>query len=129
MHGVVTMAVVSLWSVVACPALSATTALEHIEHVVVIYGENRSFDNLYGPFPKANGIQHAKQAQLLQVDTNGTVLANLPPVWGADAPPHALDPAFVGKEGKPLGSVAKLIITVCYLPLVVVLSTIYFNLW
>ena len=30
--------------------------LARIEHIVVIYAENRSFDNLYGLFPGANGI-------------------------------------------------------------------------
>ena len=30
--------------------------LDQIENVVVIYAENRSFDNLYGTFPGANGL-------------------------------------------------------------------------
>src|SRR5258706_3743119 len=33
--------------------------LNRIEHVVVIYAENRSFDNLYGLFPRANAIAGA----------------------------------------------------------------------
>jgi phospholipase C len=45
---------------------------------VVIYAENRSFDNLYGSFPGANGIGNAKYAQ---VDRNGSPLKELPPVW------------------------------------------------
>ena len=34
-------------------------ALERITNVVVIYGENRSFDNRYGLFPGANGIANS----------------------------------------------------------------------
>ena len=30
--------------------------LDDIETVVVLYAENRSFDNLYGRFPGANGL-------------------------------------------------------------------------
>jgi acid phosphatase len=64
--------------------------IDRIEHIVVIYAENRSFDNLYGLFPGANGIANATQAQYTQVDRDGTTLPHLPPVWkGRDA-----DPAF-----------------------------------
>jgi acid phosphatase len=64
--------------------------LADIEHIVVIYAENRSFDNLYGLFPGADGIANATPAQYTQVDRDGTPLPRLPPVWkGKDA-----DPAF-----------------------------------
>src|SRR5689334_25150168 len=64
--------------------------LDRIEHIVVIYAENRSFDNLYGLFPGANGIANATPAQYIQVDRDGRPLATLPPVWKSkDA-----DPAF-----------------------------------
>ena len=33
----------------------APAGLDKIRHVLVIYLENRSFDNLYGGFPGANG--------------------------------------------------------------------------
>ena len=49
-------------------------ALARIEHVVVIYGENRSFDNLYGLFPGANGIAGATSEQILQRDRDGSLL-------------------------------------------------------
>jgi Phospholipase C len=52
-----------------------------IKNVVVIYAENRSFDNLYGNFPGANGLQNVTAASATQVDRNGTVLATLPQVW------------------------------------------------
>ena len=61
--------------------LSVDDKLKAIEHIVVIYGENRSFDNLYGTFPSANGIANAGATQT-QVDRDGTPLATLPPIWG-----------------------------------------------
>ena len=66
------------------------TGLERIEHIVVIYAENRSFDNLYGMFPGANGVANATPAQYTQVDRDGKPLATLPPVWKGKEP----DPAF-----------------------------------
>jgi len=55
--------------------------LSLIKTVVVIYAENRSFDNLYGNFPGANGIQNASPTALTQLDRDGTALKELPPVW------------------------------------------------
>jgi acid phosphatase len=57
--------------------------LDAIHTVVVIYAENRSFDNLFGHFPGANGL-HSKSAKAIQqVDRDGTtVLPILPPAWG-----------------------------------------------
>ena len=36
--------------------LSANRNYDDIHTIVVIYAENRSFDNLYGTFPGANGL-------------------------------------------------------------------------
>ena len=47
-----------------------------LEHIVVVYAENRSFDNLYGLFPGANGIANATPASYVQVDRDGSVLAS-----------------------------------------------------
>src|SRR6185437_13352212 len=50
------------WSVVAlaagcaAPPAGQRAGLEKLDHIIVIYAENRSFDNLYGLFPGANGI-------------------------------------------------------------------------
>jgi phospholipase C len=41
--------------------------LARLQHIVVIYLENRSFDNLYGEFPGANGLANAG-AHATQVD-------------------------------------------------------------
>ncbi|HVH68665.1 MAG TPA: acid phosphatase [Gemmatimonadales bacterium] len=53
--------------------------LRRLDHIVVIYLENRSFDNLYGEFPGANGLAAAAGAPL-QVDATGTPFATLPAV-------------------------------------------------
>src|SRR5690606_26324436 len=51
-----------------------------IKHLVVIYMENRSFDNLYGEFYGANGIKNAKKGNFLQVDENGKPYTYLPEI-------------------------------------------------
>src|SRR5690348_7261763 len=56
--------------------------LDAIQNVVVIYAENRSFDNLYGHFPGANGLQNVTPAMTAQVDRDGTPFKELPAVWG-----------------------------------------------
>ena len=53
--------------------------LERLQHIVVIYLENHSFDNLYGEFPGANGLASAGGA-LPQVDLAGNILTNLPSI-------------------------------------------------
>ncbi len=63
---------------------------DRIDHVIVIYAENRSFDNLYGLFPGANGVANATPTQYTQVDRDGTPLAELPPAWKG----NEVDPAF-----------------------------------
>jgi phospholipase C len=57
------------------------SGINNIDTVVVIYAENRSFDNLYGSFPGANGLQNVTPGNSAQVDRDGTVLKELPPVW------------------------------------------------
>jgi acid phosphatase len=67
-------------------AAKRTLLSEHIQNIVVIYAENRSFDNLYGTFPKANGIPgvnpSARGAYQPQRDRDGSALPQLPPTWG-----------------------------------------------
>ena len=53
--------------------------IDKIQTIVLIYAENRSFDNLYGAFPGANGLRNAKHPT--QFDRDGTRLKELPPVW------------------------------------------------
>ena len=71
-------------------APSGRAGLSRIDHIIVIYAENRSFDNLYGLFPGASGLADATPAQYTQVDRDGRTLSHLPPVWKGNEP----DPAF-----------------------------------
>lgn len=58
-------------------------ALDKIATIVVIYAENRAFDNLFGKFPGANGLDNAmKSGTYKQIDLDGSVLPALPSVWG-----------------------------------------------
>ena len=62
--------------------------LQRIEHIVVIYAENRSFDNLYGTFPGADGVANARPEQYLQRNRDGTELPLLPYVWSTPKGPN-----------------------------------------
>ncbi|WP_062790182.1 acid phosphatase [Aquitalea pelogenes] len=70
------------------PVAAPTTAgsLDAIQSVVVIFAENRAFDNLYGLFPGANGIPgvnpSSRGTYIPQKDFDGSVLPVLPPTWG-----------------------------------------------
>ncbi|MGH7155627.1 MAG: acid phosphatase, partial [Acetobacteraceae bacterium] len=55
--------------------------IDKIDTVVVIFAENRAFDNMYGRFPGANGIANASEESLQQRDRDGSALKELPPVW------------------------------------------------
>ena len=79
-------AILSAFSLTACGG-SSSGSLADIDTVVVIYAENRSFDNLYGLYPGANGIANALSdpASYTQLDRDGSVLPTLPPVWNASA--------------------------------------------
>ena len=63
-------------------AYAQAQGVKAIDTVVVIYAENRSFDNLYGHFPGANGLQNVTPEMAVQRDRDGAVLAELPPAWG-----------------------------------------------
>src|SRR6266545_4414438 len=64
-----------------------------INHIIVIYQENWSFDSLYGRFPGANGIARAGAA-LHQVDKNGQPLASLPQPIDTNQKPAVPDKRF-----------------------------------
>ena len=67
-------------------ALGSALAMNNIQNVVVIFAENRGFDNLYGLFPGANGIPGVNptstSAYVPQKDFDGSTLPVLPPTWG-----------------------------------------------
>lgn len=49
-----------------------------IDHIIVIYLENRSFDNLFRGFEGADTSDHPSKPYALQRDRNGTVYKQLP---------------------------------------------------
>ncbi len=78
---------VSVGTLAGCASTNADlSALNRIEHIVVIYAENRSFDHLYGSFPGAEGIAQASVEQKTQVDLDGKPLSHLPPVYTGASP-------------------------------------------
>jgi acid phosphatase len=81
----------SLTGCTALPGAGVPDNLGRIEHIVVIYAENRSFDNLYGLYPGANGIANATPGSRTQTDRGGAAFSVLPPVWKSGATP---DPAY-----------------------------------
>jgi acid phosphatase len=81
------------------PAVSGTQELpapvldallrQHIQQVVVLYAENRSFNNLFARFPGlAQPLKSLDAPEYRQRDRDGSLLASLPPIWGGLAP-HA----------------------------------------
>ncbi|HEY4206974.1 MAG TPA: alkaline phosphatase family protein [Puia sp.] len=68
----------------------ATGGIEKVGHVVVIYMENHSFDNLYGQFEGADGLTDAKPSEITQVDAHGQPYEFLPPIAGNGAFPTNL---------------------------------------
>jgi acid phosphatase len=88
------LAIAAVLSLSACgdsdsPTDTTTLLKNKVQNIVVIYAENRSFDNLYGNFPNANGLStvvdatgKTTAAYIPQVDRDGSALAELPPTWG-----------------------------------------------
>jgi phospholipase C len=80
----------------AAAAPKPVPGLNKIDHIIVIYLENRSFDHLYGRFPGADGLEHAATAPA-QVDENGAAFAALPAFRN-----HALNGSVPTLELPPL---------------------------
>lgn len=62
---------------------------DKVKTIVVIYAENRAFDNLFGHFPGARGLEGVVDARgapqpgyVPQRDRDGSLLAVLPQTWG-----------------------------------------------
>jgi len=72
------------------PSTCSAAQLGDVEHIIVIYLENRSFDNLFGFFPNADGIA-AAGATKIQVDADGKPYVFLPQV---DKAAGAVDDRF-----------------------------------
>jgi acid phosphatase len=74
---IVPAVVASVLALSALPAAGSEadrgdSSLGKINHIVVIYEENHSFDNLYGGWEGVNGRANAGASQTVQVKQNGT---------------------------------------------------------
>jgi phospholipase C len=81
----------TLATIAGSPALAA--GMDDVKHLIVIYGENRSFDNLYGLFPGADGLANAEKTQT-QVDKDGKSYEALPQPIDTNAKPPGPDKRF-----------------------------------
>jgi phospholipase C len=88
-------------SVSRAPAPTTNATIAKINHVVVIYLENRSFDNLYGEFPGADGIVGLSPDKYQQVDANGAPYATLPQAPDAKLPPNLPNAPFAIEDYIP----------------------------
>lgn len=85
----VAVALAGLFQTLPAQSASQAAGLERIQNIVVIFAENRSFDNLYGMFPGANGVANAGAEQKIQLDHDDKPLSHLPPVYlHGKADPH-----------------------------------------
>jgi phospholipase C len=75
------------------PGAAAAGPTDKINHVIVIFQENWSFDGLYGNFPGANGLANA-DAAATQVDKNGVPYTVLPQPIDTTKKPPVPDPRF-----------------------------------
>ena len=60
--------------------VSFDEGIRKINHLVVVYMENHSFDNLYGEFKGVNGIKNAQKGNFVQVDEQGRPYKYLPEI-------------------------------------------------
>src|SRR3954454_5319307 len=74
------------------PGATAAGPADRINHVIVIYQENWSFDGLYGNFPGANGL--ANVGTVTQVDKDGKPYTTLPQPIDPTLKPPGPDPRF-----------------------------------
>src|SRR5947208_16080112 len=63
--------------VAASVSSGATSPLAKVKHIVIIYEESHSFDNLYGGWEGVNGVAKAQSANTTQVSQAGTAFACL----------------------------------------------------
>jgi len=96
-HGVLAAALVGASGLGLHSAAAQTpapaAALSRIGHIVVIFEENRSFDNMFGLFPGANGLAAAGDAAV-QIDRDGKPYQYLPPPMLTYSSPPKIDDRF-----------------------------------
>ena len=94
------LSIASLAAAMAALPVAASAAApryDDIQTIVVIYAENRSFDNLYGTFPGANGLAQASAASATQLDRDGKPMRG--PAGGLGRP---TDKVFQGAPVAPI---------------------------
>ncbi len=82
-----------LLSPAGTPAAQAAGVSIPINHVIVIYQENWSFDSLYGKFPGANGIAQVEHG-VTQLDKTGQPYSVLPQPQNTTLKPPGADARF-----------------------------------
>jgi acid phosphatase len=68
--------------------------INKVGHVIVIYMENHSFDNLYGQFEGAEGLAQASPESIEQLDKTGQPYTSLPAIPGKSVFPTNLPNTF-----------------------------------
>src|SRR5580765_6733660 len=84
--------------VLADPPKKVDEHLNKIEHIIVVYQENWSFDSLYGQFPGVDGLQNGFD-NLPQFDTSGGAIYMTPQAKVGS--PLASDTRFPPANGQP----------------------------
>ncbi len=87
------VAVLALVAGGAAKARAKPAGMDRIEHVIVLFMENRSFDNLFGLFPTADGLLAAGQIPP-QRDQDGKPYATLPRPITTSVKPAVADDRF-----------------------------------
>jgi phospholipase C len=80
---------------------SSPATIAKINHVIVIYLENRSYDNLYGEFPGADGIVGLAPARYRQIDSTGAPYSVLPQAPDANLPTNLPNAPFAIEQFIP----------------------------
>lgn len=100
MRALLALAVAGILSACASLAPAAVDgARAPIEHIIVLFLENRSFDHLFGTYPGADGLASYKGRQ---ADKSGTTYATLPHPLGRDAKPDPRFPADLPNAPFPM---------------------------
>src|SRR5262245_50531274 len=98
-----------LWGLAGCARVSGPRAnvpadLRALDHIVVIYLENRSFNNLYGEFAGAEGLASPGASARPQVDSTGAPYATLPAIPGGHYPANLPNAPFSIEQYQPADS-------------------------
>jgi acid phosphatase len=88
-----TLAVLVASGTAAVAQTTVADPLAKIGHIVVIFQENRSFDNFFGRFPGANGLANAGD-KAIQIDPDGRPYKFLPAAMNSNLNPPAPDKRF-----------------------------------